>query len=124
MRIVTFPALRPLYGGEGPVQKFLSSLKRKRADLWTLVDQQMRTARNLENLRAFELAEIVGRLGEVKAPLYEFRIPKTRRGGVVRIYFCYRTEEPGCIILLDAELKKGHAANIDSAEKRYRELYG
>lgn len=122
MRIVTFPDLRPLRGGEGPVQKFLSSLRRKRADLWTLVDQLMRAVKDLENLKPYEQSEVVGKLGEIKAPLYEFRIPKTKRGGVVRIYFCYK--EPGCIVLLDAELKKGHEANTDSAEKRYWELFG
>jgi hypothetical protein len=124
MRVVTTPAFLPLNGGSSPVEKFLSSLRKKRPDLWSLVDQQMRSIRHLATLEPLVKTEVVGNLKGRKAPLWEFRIPKRRPGGVVRIYFCYRTEEPGCIILLDAELKKGTVANTFLAEKRYWEIYG
>ena len=41
----------------------------------------------------------------VKDGLCEMRIPKQRRGGVVRVYFCFGKKEKDTIVLLDAELK-------------------
>lgn len=37
--------------------------------------------------------------------LWEMRIPKTRIGGVVRIYFCFKPADPESLVLLGAELK-------------------
>jgi len=60
----------------------------------------------LDNLKTMEAAGWVCILRNVEVPLYEFKIPRTRRGGVVRIYFAYSKNEENAIVLFTAELKK------------------
>jgi hypothetical protein len=62
----------------------------------------------------------IGQLGD---GLYEMRIPKSKRGGVVRIYFCYSESNRQELILLDSELKHETApSKLKIARKRLREL--
>ena len=110
---------------KGPIENFLSTLQKKRSDLWSLVDETLRKVGEAENLDALIKSKYVGRLKRQKEPIFEFRIPPTKKGGVVRIYFCYKKKERNCIILLDAELKKRSEAageKIKEACKRYREI--
>jgi phage-related protein len=63
----------------------------------------------------------VSPLSHISEPLSELRIPPTRKGGVLRVYFFRVSEEEIC--LLDIQFKRGKdRADTASAQKRYREI--
>ena len=63
-----------------------------------------------------------GQIAALGDSLYEMRIPKTLKGGVVRIYFCHASENPQILFLLEAEFKHDkEAQKIPSARKRLTE---
>ncbi len=81
----------------------------------------------MDTLHRLEEQGIVERLGGISVPLYEIRIPKRRRGGVVRLYFGYAIGVRPTIVLLAGEVKrnmrsKPHPAVISHAIQRYTEV--
>lgn len=57
-----------------------------------------------------------GQLAFLRNGLCEMKIPKQRRGEVVRVYFCFSKTESATIIILDAELKHERSpSRMDSA---------
>ncbi len=123
MQVAYYPSCTENETEKGPIKNFLSKLGRNHPDLLSFVDSTLRKVEEGSNLNALKKNKWVERLHSVPESIFEFRIPPRRRGGVVRIYFCYKKKEPNCIILLAAELKKeSDAAKTDVARKRYREI--
>ncbi len=50
--------------------------------------------------------------------LGELRIPKTQKGGVVRIYFIVNTSNPSLLLLLDGEIKHKKESDIKQRVKK------
>lgn len=112
---------------EGPVGRFLKNLKKQKPPKhWLLVKQTLLKAKEKESLDFLEATGGVIKLTGCKEPIFEFRIPPTMQGGVVRIYFAYNPNDRKEIWLFSAELKKDKKPDetkIEIAEKRYRELF-
>ena len=68
----------------------------------------------------------VGTLKHISEPIMEFRIPPTKSGGVVRLYFSYLNKEKDSIIILSAERKNGRSKadpkKIKQAISRYKKV--
>ena len=108
----------------GRIDKLFSFLMSKHKDLWSLIKTTIEKAHEYSDLSVFEKQGIVGKLKN-KLNIYEFRIPPTRRGGVVRLYFGYKKNDKNTIIILTGEFKKIKESNskiIDLAEKYYKEV--
>jgi hypothetical protein len=106
------------------IYKFFKKLQRSNPDLWSLTWRTLKDAEKSSNLQNFR-KDWVERLPNVAVPLFEFRIPPQRRGGVVRLYFGYKKSSLNSIEILTAELKHKTKANqdtIDQAIKRYKEV--
>ena len=86
----------------GAVRKEIIKLVPKHKDLYLLVKDYLNKLVGITDLSLEYQREILFDLG---CGLHEMRIPKIRRGGVFRIYFCYAVSNLGVLILLDAELK-------------------
>jgi len=125
--VLFWPQTDDSVGANVSVEDFLSKLKlkKKHPDLWALVRRTIEKAEKPGGLQALEDSEYLGSLRGIREPIWEFRIPpKNRRGGVVRIYFCFKRGSD-CIICLDAELKKkveSSSQKIHSAQLKYREV--
>ena len=112
--------------GSGPIVSFFNSLKKERPPkLWSLVREMISKIQNKSDLRCFEETGIISRLQKTIVPLYEIKIPKTNKNGVVRLYFAYKKGDKSTIFILSAEKKKRKESNkniIRQAEKRYKEV--
>lgn len=97
------------------VKKFLSKGLKKHSDLRAKVKAFMQKVEETEDLQKFFDAETIAPLHGNKKGLYEMRIPPERRGGVVRIYFCFSVDSRDTLVLLDAELKKKTDGDYDKA---------
>jgi hypothetical protein len=68
---------------------------------------------------------IISNLGSVcsreHSSLWEVRCPKTRRSGVLRIYFTMSTIHQDTLVILDGEFKDETSANYSTACSRLRE---
>lgn len=105
-------------GSQSSVQAKLRKDLKKRPELMLRVETFLARLKQLKSLVPLEQTEDIAPLG---GGLLEMRIPKTLRGGVVRIYFCYAAGDEQTIILLEAELKNERAPNkVDVARKRMR----
>jgi len=108
----------------GPVGKELSALAKKRQDLFLDVYTFLEKIAKITDLTPYYKSEQMKALG---SDLHEMRIPKTRSGGVFRIYFCYSRSKEAYLILLEAELKHKKAEKkIPQARtnlKKYKELF-
>lgn len=115
MKLMFYP--KPLDSKEeGLVQEFIRKDLKKRYDLRLLVDVFFEKVRKSNSLDPFYADETIEPL---KKGIEEMRIPKTRKGGVVRIYFCKHPQTPDLLVLLDAELKKDtQPSKIDRAIER------
>lgn len=121
MNIILFPE----DSDSGPIRKLFKKLEQTDRPLWTLVREYLEKVKRSSNLNDLEKQEIVKPVKYTKVPLYEFRIPKTRRKGVVRLYFAYKKSDRNTIIILAAEKKNKKAADsikIAQAEQRYKEV--
>lgn len=81
-------------------------------------------ARLVEDDSLFEYYAKSGHIKNLGDELWEFRIPPTGRGGVLRVYFCFAKSSQKKIVILDAEVKKKSKGSLEKAKKRlkiYRE---
>ncbi|MGC9384405.1 MAG: hypothetical protein ACP5D6_07390 [Kosmotogaceae bacterium] len=120
MKIVFYP--EPLQNeGKKHVKSFLNELKNKHPDLHKKVDFEFK---KIIKGKYFIFKEMIsnGVITNLGKGLYELRVPKRAKGGVVRIYFMFSPMERETLILLDAELKKQKAASIKTAIKRMNNI--
>jgi hypothetical protein len=103
----------------GAVRKEIDDLSKKHKDLYTLVKDFLEKLLKSSDLSVYYRIEWLYDLGD---GLHEMRIPKTRRGGVFRIYFGYARNRPDVLVLFDAELKhKPEPDRISSARKKLQD---
>ena len=101
------------------VEVFIEKDLKKRHDLYSLVNKFLKRIKQTECLDEYYKTK---QLYKLEGQLHEMRIPIKRRGGVVRIYFCYNPEDSLNLILLDAELKhKTKPERLDNAKKRLKQ---
>jgi len=101
------------------VQKFIQKDLKKYPDLLSRVRTFLVSVEKVENLDSYYKS---GEMAKLEGALHEMRIPPTRRGGVVRIYFCVNPEDSREIMLLDAELKhEKEPGRTDTANRRLKE---
>lgn len=125
VKIIYYPDREDLEDKSGPIGRFLKDLRKDRPDLWAIVYQTMKSIRTRADLETLKRQRWAAQISYSKCPLYEFRIPPQKRGGVVRLYFAHKKNNPETICILSAELKKGKKANsekIKQAEQRYQEV--
>jgi len=110
----------------GDVGKELSDLSKQRNDLFLRVKSFLEKLKKEKDITNYLKIQQMEKFTGDKEGLYEMRIPKQARGGVVRIYFCFSETEENTIILLDLELKhKKKPMRLDVAHTkmlRYKEL--
>jgi hypothetical protein len=103
------------------VEVFIEKDLKKRHDLYSLVNKFLKRIKQTECLDEYYKTK---QLYKLEGQLHEMRIPIQRRGGVVRIYFCYNPENSLELILLDAELKhKTEPERLDNAKKRLKHYH-
>ncbi len=110
---------------KGSVVRFLEKLRNERPDLWTQVSVTLNKVMESSNLGIFERQGRVEKLKRTSVPIYEFKIPPTRKGGVVRLYFAFKKNDLNTIHILSAELKhkkEPDPIKIKQAEQRYKEV--
>jgi putative component of toxin-antitoxin plasmid stabilization module len=102
---------------DSAVWRTLKSALKKHPDVLLRVEVFLKKVQELESLDAHEKSGEIAPLGE---SLHEMRIPKTRKGGVARVYFAY-ANEPNTIVILDAEFKhERHPIKTESARRRLK----
>ena len=126
MKINYYPNSADLEGVSGPLSRFFKELKED-PQLFSLVIATLTKVEKGElSIEMLERQEMSSRLKHAKKPIHEFRIPPRRGRGVARLYYGYKINEPGVIIVLSAEIKKGKPTadkeKIKQAEKRYSEV--
>jgi hypothetical protein len=100
---------------EGLVQEFIRKVLKKHNDLRLRVEKFFEKVRESKSLDPFYKDDTIAPLRGI----LEMRIPKTRSGGVVRIYFCKHPKIMDLLVLLDAELKKDtEPSKVDRALER------
>ena len=108
----------------GAVGKAIKDLSRHHQEIFFRVKSFFEKLEKVANLQEYiKVGEIYQFPG---SDLYEMRIPKQRRGGVFRIYFCFSLEKDGNrdLILLDAELKhKKKPMRLENAKSKLKEYY-
>lgn len=133
MKFITYPYSTPFDPDEtepknlvGDVEKELSDLSKQRNDLYLRVKSFLGKLKKVKDITNYLKNQQIEKFSGDKEGLYEMRIPKQARGGVVRIYFCFSVTEENTIILLDLELKhKKKPMRLDVAHTkmlRYKEL--
>lgn len=117
MRIVEYPrVLDP--EKEGVWERFVKKNWRKYGRfiaLFAVICERLK-----EDDAAFSLYVQSGHIKRLDEDLWEFRIPPSGKGGVLRVYFCFSRLEEGKIVILDAEVKKRSKGNLDNARNRLR----
>ena len=110
-----------LYRRRKPVKYFLDDLKEERPVLHKKVDFQIKKLirGNIFTFNEMIMNKNIYPLGD---GLYELRVPKRAKGGVVRIYFMFSPWEEEALILLDAELKKQDSASTKVASMRQKDV--
>ncbi len=83
------------------IQKVLNTKKKRRYFL--LVNEFLKKLSECDSIDPYVKCQMILPL---KKGLYEMRIPKTRKEGVVRIYFQFHPYLKTTLVLLDAEFKK------------------
>lgn len=103
---------------KGNIAKEIVNLSKKHRGLYLSVKVFLEKIKEADDLSVYFST---GTLLSLKEGLYEMRIPPQQRGGVFRIYYCYKElkESSKVLILLDAELKNEKEANrIEIARKK------
>lgn len=111
---------------QGPIKKFFKKLENKHPKLWALTYTTLKEVEKSENLDMLKRDSRVGALKYISEPILEFRIPPTKSGGVVRLYFSYMSKNKDSIIILSAERKNGRRKadpeKIKQAIARYKKV--
>lgn len=105
----------------GVIAKELQYLLEKQIKLYVIVKEFLIELEKVTDLSIYYKSERLRDLGD---GLHEMRIPKKRRGGVFRLYFCYHNLDvkSDVLILLDAELKhKKKPQRMDIARDKLKE---
>lgn len=92
-------------------------------DLAKFPELRLRTQTFLDKLKIVQDLQTLfnsEQLAPLSDGLFEMRIPKRRRGGVVRIYYCVGGNDSNILVLLDAELK--HETAPSRTETAYRRM--
>lgn len=109
---------------KGATGKAIKDLCKHHKDIYLKVKFFFRRLKDVHDLEEYlKVEEILQFHG---TDLYEMRIPKQRRGGVFRIYFCFSLEQDKTedLILLDAELKhKTKPMRLESAKEKLKAYY-
>lgn len=109
---------------KGAVGKELKDLSKRYQDIFLRVKTFFKKLKDSSSLQAYIAVEEIFQFPGTD--LYEMRIPKQRRGGVFRIYFCFSLEvgKTDDLILLDAELKhKKEPMRLAAAKEKLKEYY-
>lgn len=109
----------------GPIVRFFKKLMNEHPPkFWLMVKETLEKVKKSSDLEVLKRQKWVRPLKHIKEPILEFRIPPSRRGGVVRLYFAYKKNDSNTIIILSAEKKKGSAdkGQIAKAVARYKEV--
>lgn len=106
---------------EGDVETFIRKELQKRPDLRLLVNKFLDRIRKTESFEPFYQDETIEYLAGDE--IYEMRIPKTRSGGVVRIYFVMHPQVDGLLVLLDAEIKHGKPGKRKGRAKERKKTF-
>ena len=92
MQILPHPDYSDDESKRGPIRNFLNEIKRKDPKLFALVKQVFDDIK-VVGLAKYETIGYIERLGHVKEPIFELRIPPGKRAqGVARFYFCKSKE--------------------------------
>ena len=125
MKVINYPDSSDIEETTGPLSRFYKDLKRNYPKLWSLVRETLEKVERSSNLNDLERQGWVERLPHLNVPIYEFRIPPTKKGGVARLYFGYLKKTSSTIMILSAEIKQGKSkANEDKikqAVQRFKE---
>ena len=109
----------------GDVGKEIKGLSKYRQDLYLLVKSFLKALKKVTDITPYLQNKQIYRFTQKYDGLYEMRIPKQRKGGVFRIYFCFSKTNRQKLILLCAELKhETKPMKLDNALiklKQYRE---
>ena len=115
MKLIWYPDFLESFEGAS-VQAFISKELAKYPDLRLRVETFLKKLQALQDPQPLFNSEQLAPLG---AGLFEMRVPKRRRGGVVRIYYCVGKDDLKTWVLLDAELKHETApGRTETALKR------
>ena len=109
---------------KGNVGKELKDLSKRYKDVYLKVKAFFRKLKDTKDLDEYKKAEEIFQFPGTD--LFEMRIPKQRRGGVFRIYFCFSLEDGKTedLILLDAEFKhKKEPMRLNAAKAKLKEYY-
>ena len=99
------------------IKRLIKKDLKRRYDLALGVENFLKKVEKAETLTPFEDSDEIIYLAN--DCYFEMRIPKTRTGGVVRIYFIKHPNDSKLLVLLDGELKKGKELKIkDRVKKR------
>ena len=111
-------------GGERRIEKFIQKDLSKRPDLKKKVETFLSKLEKSISIQAFIQTQQIKFLesvpmdyGKDTTTLGELRIPKTQKGGVVRIYFIVNTGNASQILLLDGEIKHTLESDIKKSVK-------
>ncbi len=120
MKILYYPEPRK-NKSKIPVKGFLKELKNKNPNLHKKVDFELM---KIQRGNYFIFKEMINNnvIVNLVKGLFELRVPKRAKGGVVRIYFMFSPWEKETLILLDAEFKKQKAASTKTALKRMNNI--
>jgi hypothetical protein len=112
--------------GDGPILRFIRDLQSAKPHLFALVRETMMDVAKIDNLEKYKKTKWVKKIPKQSKPIFEFRIPPTKSGGVVRLYFGYKKRLKSEICILSCELKRGKTKadpkKLKLAEKRYSEV--
>ena len=127
MKIIYYRDSTNYENATSSIKKFFSKLQKKRPDLWTMTMNTLKKIETESNyIKILEGNEGVSRLRYTKEPIFELRIPPTKGGGVVRLYFGYKKNNNNIIYIFSAELKKGtseaSAEKIKQSEEHYKKV--
>lgn len=122
MKIVLYPEGLP--DKSTPIYELLKSLERDHPREVALFKSVKKELESSSDMTKFDLLKKLGYIEHLKGELWEFKIPPKKKGGVLRIYFCFSKIERQKIVLLGGELKKRKKANTTTSLNRlkaYRE---
>ncbi len=125
MKVYFYPQLDEKKTPKVSLEDFLSNLRLDHPDLWTLVRKTIEQAEKPEGIDVLRKSQRVSILRGLQDPIWEFRIPPRRRGGVVRIYFFFNKGDSDSIICLNAEFKKvieSSRQKILAAQRIYQKI--